>query len=236
MVKTVSPDITGYLKEFLFFGAMLAGLLSIAHCALMCGPIVLVFRSHPFFYQGGRILGYTSAGIFFGFLGKAVDNAGLYVSIQNLALYLTLAILVVFLLYTFLPIKKGEGRLAQGFVVFRTKVMQKARTVLPEQGLVALAGILSALIPCGVLYPVWMFAVSTGSPLHGGLAGLGFVLGTIPSLAIVTALGRKVNFHRPLLKYASAVVLLVSALSMVVFRGSMIQPLGAKDVPACHKH
>lgn len=55
---------------------------------------------------------------------------------------------------------------------------------------VALVGAAHGLLPCPVLYPAFLYALATGSPVRGGLALGALGLGTIPTmLAYGTALG-----------------------------------------------
>ena len=211
--------------DILLFG--LIGLLAGAHCIGMCGPLVTVYtaqmreasaardaaflnpyqvRQHALF-NVGRAASYTVIGALLGGIGGIV-----FVGIGRFA-------------FTGALIRGGVGSIIGGGIMLigayylagRTgwslKVPGSDRiwTLLHTRierwvngfGIVGL-GALHGILPCPVLYPAYLFAFATGSPLAGGIALAALGLGTIPAVFLFgTVLGdvkvtHRVRIHRVL--------------------------------------
>lgn len=193
----------------------------------------MLFREHPAFYHAGRIAGYTSVGFLLGFAGYSLDQAGVLLQIQNLSIVISGSIMV---LYGLVQIFSGDGPVQSrwyhrllakpGVLVARLK---RNRTI-PQPLAVGLAGFFSALLPCGILYPVWALAAGAGSPEFGAGIGLAFVLGTIPGLIAVQILTVKMekrirgNTGKTIRRIAYA-FFMVSGIFLLTYRGVFIQGL-----------
>jgi uncharacterized protein len=150
--------------------AFLVGLLGGVHCVGMCGGIVGTLTAglpanarsslaHVFPYQlaynGGRIAGYTLAGALMGTLGTLTIEA-IPLHYAQRTLYTLAAAFMILLGRRLLPIRSPSQAVALGFVW--------------------------AWIPCGLVYSVLIWSVSSGSAIEGALLMLAFGLGTLPNL------------------------------------------------------
>ena len=168
------------MTEFaLAFGT---GLLGGAHCIGMCGGFVLAAAAgsqRAWLFHAGRLTGYAFIGALAGLLGGTVDVAGAAVGLRPLRLILFGALLAAFGLAVagLVPrrwLEPGVG------VATRVLAAARARGGKPAS---LLFGLSIALLPCGLLYPMYALAASSGSPLHGGALLVLFGLGTVPLLA-----------------------------------------------------
>jgi sulfite exporter TauE/SafE len=78
------------------------------------------------------------------------------------------------------------GRVSMGLQLPGTgRIMQRLTEAVDRlansPGIVGL-GAIHGLLPCPILYPAYLYAFSTGSPLAGGVALLALGLGTIPTV------------------------------------------------------
>jgi uncharacterized protein len=168
----------------------LQGLTSSLHCVTMCGPLLgmvtgegkLRWVSNTI-YQVGRLFSYSFLGILFGLTGKGADSLGDLTQIQWFSGILSGGFLIVSGLNIFfgktwfthhsLPIlNKFTGKI---FNRFKDPQNNKILTAF-------LVGSLTALLPCGVLYPAYALAFASGNPVGGGFVMISFFLGTFPAL------------------------------------------------------
>ncbi len=155
--------------------AAVFGAVGSLHCAVMCGPLAAAgceTKRDGFGYAVGRAGAYTFAGALLGYLGLVIhDVAPLHV----LASWLAAGVVV------------WHG--AQYFVR-RSSLVQLPRrsrwsslfAVLPRRGLGL--GLVTGLMPCGLLWAAWAMAAATTRPLDGALVMFVFSLATLPALLI----------------------------------------------------
>jgi sulfite exporter TauE/SafE len=195
--------------------AFLVGLLGGVHCVGMCGGIVAALSlSLPeqqrrgalrwyylLAYNLGRIASYAFAGALLGGIGWLAANwSGLHQVQQVLELFAGL-FMVALGLYL--------GGWWQGLMLLEraggkiwSRVEPVGRRFLPVRSPAhALAlGLVWGWLPCGLVYSVLVWSVSTGSPLHGAALMLSFGLGTLPNLlsmgAAAAALAARVRDPR----------------------------------------
>ena len=183
-------------------GSFLAGLSATPHCAVMCGPLFVLFGQGGPFYQVGRVLGYTLIGAVCGVLGASFNLLGEQLALQHSALYLMAALFFVYGIIQILPARwrsrlPGTGALTRLVVrlmggLHRNKAPDSHSNQNPDAiktrgpGLALLGGSLSALLPCGALVPLWLLAAGSGSALAGAALSGAFVLGTLPGAALLT--------------------------------------------------
>lgn len=200
------------------FGAVfLVGLLTSPHCIGMCGGILLgqsAASTSPVrasvFYNGGRILSYTVLGAVFGALGTVIAYS---MSVKSM----------VFTMVGFAVALIGLNLWG---------LLPGLRVLLPEQGSFCrlpmtarkrfagrplLIGLLTGLMPCGSLYAMWLYTVSTGSAAGGAASMLAFSLGTAPLMFLFGALGALIprKWNKYFVK-ASAVIVTAMGLKMLV--------------------
>jgi len=186
------------MHEFTYITAFTVGLMGGVHCVGMCGGIVgaLSFASQNdksngflpllsllFAYNFGRLFSYTVAGGLMGALGWLVT---VWTDVQFMQALMQF-IAAVFMLMMGLYISgwwMGLGRLEKVGAVSWQKIQPFAQKMLPvKTPLHAISlGLLWGWLPCGLVYSVLVWSVSTASFQQGALLMLSFGLGTLPNL------------------------------------------------------
>jgi len=165
--------------------ALVSGLLGSTHCIGMCGGFAIAVaatRQRAALFHSGRVLGYAAFGALAGAVGRALNLSGAVLGLPRLPFFLFGALLVVFGLAIagVLPrrwVEPGPGAVAR--LLAAPRAGGRPRSVL-------LFGAAIALLPCGLLYPVYALAASSGSPLRGAALLTAFGVGTVPLLASVS--------------------------------------------------
>ncbi|MFK5985893.1 MAG: sulfite exporter TauE/SafE family protein [Pseudomonadota bacterium] len=184
--------------EISYFAAFLAGLLGGVHCVGMCGGIVgaLSFSLDnqtppkaqlimPFLlaYNSGRLLSYTIAGALLGGISMLASNL---VAIQNAQLVLqSLAAILMLLLGLYLAgWWHGINKIEQLGTHLWKKIEPFSRKYIPVKHLnhAFLLGIFWGWLPCGLVYTLLFWSISSASMVDGALIMLCFGLGTLPTL------------------------------------------------------
>ena len=182
--------------------AFFQGISSSFHCITMCGPLLASVRSDKSkwisngIYQIGRLMGYGAMGMLLGSTGSGVDSIGEFSNIQWLSGILSALILI----YTGLKMIFSEGSTGNLYLI--QKVLRPLygkfgnREAYPNLSPFTF-GTLSALLPCGVLLPVYTLSFSSGNPFGGAIIMFGFFLGTFPALFLagegISILKRNMN-------------------------------------------
>ena len=209
--------------------ALLAGLLSSAHCVGMCGAIVLAYSVHiphanaftfsgvgaHLSYNGGRVLSYVILGAVAGGIGSglaSLEGIGMWFSLASGVL---LILSGVFLLRVFPP-SVLEGSSA-GILLRFYRFTFGALVALPKIESKFYLGLLTPLLPCGLLYAMVVKAASTGSALQGaatmGMSGLGIV----PTLVATGLAGSWLSERvRAIGEKLAAVMVIVMGLALVM--------------------
>lgn len=199
----------------LLTGALVAALLGGPHCVGMCGPFSTAAGPA---WHAGRLTTYVGLGALAGAAGRA----------SFLDARLTAGLSVVLLVWF-------AARLA-GFTPHWSP---------PSFGLPALAtaalrrggqagrfafGVVSGLLPCGLLWSALALAVPAGSALGGAAILATFWLGTIPALGAAAHALRRLATARPWLRRAVAAGVLAAGLFSVGVRSQLTEAQ-----PACHR-
>ena len=173
-------------------GAMaLLGLAGTLHCAGMCGGLVLCVSAsgrpapRQAAWQGGRGLAYALLGAGLGVVGMGVrtswDNGG------GRLVYLAAGLVMVAVGMGFLGVLPRFEPLARVTAPLQTglaRLLKKGTT-----GAAFLLGLLTGLLPCGLLYAAFARAAASAGPGEGALLMLAFWLGTSPALLGVAFAG-----------------------------------------------
>lgn len=189
-------------------GLFLAGLTgSLAHCTLMCGPLVLAQVSDGLArlpakrlcefhrlgagallpYHSGRLATYAAIGAAAAFAGGALGRLAWFGWLSGALL---LAGGVVLLTQAAraaglrLRTRSPDPRHAPARPAVLTRLAARVRK-LGGFGL----GMVMGLLPCGFLYGALTVAAASASPLAGAAAMLAFGVGTLPSLIAVGVAG-----------------------------------------------
>lgn len=183
-------------QEFSYLAALLLGLFSGVHCIGMCGGIVSALTltlqpsqpharrfSQQLFYNLGRISSYTVFGLLAGSVGQA---SSFLLHAHTVQTGLTIiAALFMFAMGLYLagwwhglltlerlgaPVWRQLQPLTRGMIPVRNR--QQAFIV----------GAVWGWLPCGLVYSVAIFALSSGGAIQGGLLMFCFGVGTLPNL------------------------------------------------------
>lgn len=161
----------------LLAGAFLAGLMGSPHCIGMCGGFAAAASEGPVrgaAYHGGRLVTYSLLGAAGGVVGGALPGPD----------WVAPAIAAGLMGYFALRL----AGLVPAPHWMPERLVSAAAALLRRGGWLASAGLglLTALIPCGLVYAALGLAVAGGSAAAGAAAMATFGLGTIPLLAAVT--------------------------------------------------
>lgn len=235
--------------ETSYIAAFLVGLLGGVHCVGMCGGIVGALclglqpkndnivenkinvtaqqsfqQAFPFllFYNAGRIASYTVAGILMGGIGWLGSHLFTLYSIQQ-ALEIVAAIFMLALGLYIAGWWKGLASIERlGGKVIWKRLEPIGRRFMPvtsyRQALSL--GLVWGWLPCGLVYSVIIWTISTQSPVEGGLLMLSFGLGTLPNLLLMGVFASTLNqfIQQAWVRQAAGVMIMAFAVVMF-YRG-----------------
>jgi sulfite exporter TauE/SafE len=180
------------LASSVLWASFLMGVLGGPHCLLMCaGACAALCQSTPeqsalqraLSFQVGRLLGYGSLGAIgaasMQTIGALSKQLVVLQPLWNFIHVLGLVSGLYLLLFAFQPLWLDQGarrlwRWTQSRVALYSLLSWRAGPFI--------AGVLWALLPCGLLYSALMMASLTASPLSGCLSMMSFTLGSALSL------------------------------------------------------
>lgn len=192
------------LADVSLLSAFLVGLLGGVHCVGMCGGIVTALSlglppgdkavrwRYQLSYNAGRIGSYSLAGALFGGIGWLASHWSGIHQIQ-MGLQLVAALFMVALGLYLGGWWNGLMRIEKLGGVIWARLEPLGRRFLPLRSANhALAlGAIWGWLPCGLVYSVLVWAISTGSPAQGAALLLSFGLGTLPNLLLMGAAADK---------------------------------------------
>ncbi|WCL48949.1 sulfite exporter TauE/SafE family protein [Leptospira sp. GIMC2001] len=202
--------------------AFLQGLFGSVHCLGMCGPFVLLLHSRNgsgiisnLIYNIGRSISYSTIGFLLGMVGFG-SNKYFY---ADLGLYLGSSLVLILgigYIFPFFPKFFNQGSPA-----FITKwVSGFLKRINNVKILSFLIGIVSGLLPCGLLYPAYSLSLLTSHPVSGALVMFAFSLGTYPMIIGLGLSGQKVlqMFQNRQYKVFLGILLVIIAISTIFNR------------------
>ncbi|MDR2363041.1 MAG: sulfite exporter TauE/SafE family protein [Spirochaetaceae bacterium] len=178
------------------YGMLLViGLVTSVHCAAMCGGLTLsqcipAVRAGEnrrniwfpaVFYNAGRVISYTALGVLVGALGSMISLSGRFRGVVQLAAGVFMVIMGLNMLGFFPALRRFNLRLPRFFA----RKIDKQRSANKNPLFI---GLLNGLMPCGPLQAMQLYALSTGSPIAGGVSMFLFSLGTVPLMFGIGAL------------------------------------------------
>ena len=186
------------------------GVLTSVHCMGMCGPLNIAAislgstrgRSYAAVavFHGGRLVGYGATGALAGAIGSVFQLSG---SIGGALVALSGCAMIV------LALSFG------GALPHRIRLPRLPISLPPSAG-PFLLGRANALMPCGPLQAIQLYALSTESAFAGAVAMVVFCAGTIPLLAVVALVGTRLGQRaRHLMTQIGSALMLVLALAMI---------------------
>lgn len=180
----------------------LVGLLGGAHCLGMCGPLVTFYadrldpddgpvawpavRQHLLF-NAGRTGSYTAIGAAMGLLGAATYEAAAVAAIADDVRGVAGLLVGGFVVATGANyVRTGTAaNLVSGgggaFERLTAPLLRRVDTWVRGPRIVGL-GAVHGLLPCPLLYPAFLYALATGSPVRGALSLAVLGLGTVPAV------------------------------------------------------
>jgi sulfite exporter TauE/SafE len=189
------------LLAFLALGA-LGG----AHCIGMCGPLVTLYadrmdasgtapaalRQHTLFNLG-RTVSYAAIGAAMGLAGATVFDAAAVLAVADPVRAAAGLVVGAIILVSGLRYAVGRpGHLDGGSLPLVGDAFARISSALVQRvdrwadgPRIAALGALHGVLPCPLLYPAFLYAFATGSPVRGGVALATLGLGTIPTVFAV---------------------------------------------------
>ncbi len=225
----------------LLASALVVGLLGSLHCVGMCGPLAVAVACGGARQSGvrlalwivGKAATYLGLGVVAGLVGAAFGASG--VGTRPFAIVGVGAgvLMVIFggsaLWRIAVPRRQGKpGPLS----VLLSATLRGPSAARPWTALVA--GLLTGLLPCGLVYAMTAQAVAVGSPLWGGVLMAVFGLGTAPSLLATGLVSRLLSgrVRRAGEILAASAVILMGV--MVTYRGVAMLLMDSGSPPCCH--
>jgi len=222
--------------------AFILGLFSTVHCIGMCGGIIGALslslpddirqrrKRHVFFislYNLGRILSYSFAGLVVGYIGA---EAAAYTDMSDgpsILRHTGVVLMIAIGLYLagWLPQLSKVERIG----VPLWKVLEPiGRKLVPVTTMprALLYGLVWGWLPCGMVYFVLVWALTSGSAAQGALTMAAFGLGTLPSLLAAGLAVSSLKRFTQMKTVRQVVGVLVIAMAI----GSLLMPMGG------HKH
>jgi sulfite exporter TauE/SafE/copper chaperone CopZ len=217
-------------KEGMSYAMLLIiGLLTGVHCIAMCGGINLsqtINRDRglgtgdsttsstysmllpSLLYNGGRLVSYTLVGVLVGALGSVITLTGRFQGIVQILAGVFMVIMGINMLGLFPALRRLSPRMPK---IFDGKTGGRGPLIV---------GFLNGFMPCGPLQAMQLYALSTGSPVRGGISMFLFCAGTIPLMFALGAVSSALSgikgraFSRRVMQ---AGAILVAALGLVMF-------------------
>jgi len=214
------------------------------HCMAMCGGLHLsqslksaksmaqmkkkagaksnVFYA-PVLYNAGRLLSYTVIGAMIGGLGSIF-----HLSIRlNGIVQIVAGIFMIIMGLNLLNIFPILHIISIRFPKVLTKRLYQGQTT--SAGHPFVIGLLNGLMPCGPLQAMQLYALSTGSPVKGGISMFLFCLGTIPVMLGMGAISSFLSsVYKKRIAYMGA--FLVLALGVFMLKSGLLLSEGTTQI------
>lgn len=223
-----------------FFEICLIGLLGSTHCIGMCGGFVAMYAlrkpaaepSLPYhlFYNLGRITTYSIIGGTLGYIGSFASSLGKHRGIPGAVLLFSGAVMVLMGL-NIAGIRGKRVFFEDTGITGRSLFRKSLHRILALESAwgALLLGLLLGFLPCGLLYPLFINAASSGGFINGMLTMLVFGLGTLPAMLSFGYLVSRIQPHMKVFLYRVAAALIVLLGVRSLLRGMALNgwiPLG----------
>lgn len=181
--------------DFSLLTLFLLGFFGGGHCMGMCGGLSTAFALQlpPHLNRFTLIvllnLGRISSYVLIGVLLGALSQLGISLD-KTLILQSTLFVLAHVLLLLLGLYLAGLSGFARKIEIIGKPIWQKLNPLLnrllPIKSIPACFGVgmLWGWLPCGLVYSASLYALGSGSAVHGGLLMLAFAFGTLPNLLL----------------------------------------------------
>ncbi|HET9137552.1 MAG TPA: sulfite exporter TauE/SafE family protein [Candidatus Kapabacteria bacterium] len=231
-----------------------AGIFSSLHCIGMCGPIVMgcstaqspqpiqidvigsagviSFRKQfiipQALYHIGRILSYATIGVFAGIFGAAVV---LSASIQQPVTISLGALMILAALFQLDGIKVARRKTRQGKMLGVLSAIVKSSSTESR----FLVGLLTPLLPCGLLYGMVIHSAALHSPLLAAASMSSFALGAVPALLALATVSNKVSarLRKNGTRIAAAFIIVMGIVTILRGAGINTDPFNTHGDSSC---
>lgn len=201
-------------------GALLLGGASSLHCIAMCGPLgCAASGSEPagrmsriVAYQLGRIGAYALLGAALGGVGRAVAQT-VRVDLRAAVPWLLVGALLLAVVPSGVRLLPASSRFAQLLRRLRSPLQR-----LPAGWRALALGLLTPLLPCGVLYSIFPAVIATQRAATGALLMAAFAAASAPSLLLAQVPLTMLSSRRPAAFESWRVVVPLVAAAILVFR------------------
>jgi sulfite exporter TauE/SafE/copper chaperone CopZ/plastocyanin domain-containing protein len=176
-------------------------------------------------YNAGRVVSYTTVGIIVGALGSVITVSGRFQGIVQLAAGVFMMIMGINMLGFF------QGSVGTALRRFNLSMPKFFGRKINEQKSAhknpLFIGLLNGLMPCGPLQAMQLYALSTGSPLAGGISMFLFSMGTVPLMFGLGAFGSLLSntvkgpLFRRRITQAGAILITVMGMTMFSYGFSL---------------
>jgi len=188
------------ISDVSLLAAFLVGLLGGVHCVGMCGGIVGVLSLglperqrtgsarwlYLLAYNAARVSSYTLAGALLGGIGWLAANwSGLHQLQQGLQLLAALFMVALGLYLGGWWQGLAQVERAGGLVWKRLEPLGRRFLPVKTPTQAFLLGLIWGWLPCGLVYSVLVWSISTADPLYGAALLFCFGLGTLPNLLLM---------------------------------------------------
>jgi uncharacterized protein len=190
--------------------AAVAGLMATPHCAGMCGGFATACarpRTGLFLWHAGRLTTYGVLGALAGSFGRALPGPAWVPAVLSGALLIWFAAVLAGTVPQ--PTVRLPGLARAGQLLLR-------RPGAPAR---YLFGLVTGLLPCGMVYAALSIAVAAAHPAYSAAAMVAFGLATVPGLTVLSLGVQRFALRGPWTRRVVAAVILVFGLWTVAQRG-----------------
>ena len=209
----------------LIAGAFLAGLVGSPHCIGMCGGFASVCARTlrgSVAWHAGRLSTYAALGALSGAAGALLRGPAWLPLVASALLLVWFAGVLAGVFPQLGVAVPGIARAGQTLI---------ARTDVPSR---YAFGLVTGLLPCGLVYAGLSFAIASASPVVGALSMIAFGVATVPALAFVTGILHRIMARGIWYRRGLAVLVLLAGLWSLGTRAVRIYGAEADGPPMHH--
>lgn len=212
-----------------FLAGAALGLAGSLHCAGMCGPLLLVVHGgsrvgpRVALYHASRVFAYALLGVPAGYASRVLSFGTIGRTIAAVAGVLLIAAAAGS------TVTRYGSSIANAWSATVVRLGARAAMLTrrhPWRGQIVL-GAVNGVLPCGLVYAAVAGAAASGTVAAAVTFMIGFGLGTLPLLAVITltaaavppALRRRVRFVAPALMALAGLLLIVRAVAPSAHHG-----------------
>lgn len=211
----------------LVLSAFMAGLMGSPHCIGMCGGFASVC-ARPLLgsvaWHAGRLSTYAVLGAVGGLTGRVIPGPA----------WITLMVSAVLLIWFAGVLAGALPQMKVGAPgIARAGRVLIARADVPSR---YLFGLVTGLLPCGLVYAALSFAIAAGTPLRGAAAMLAFGLATVPALSLLTGVAHQLAARSIWHRRTLAALVLVAGLWSIGTRAVRVYGSNGERPAPVHSH